>query len=201
MEVKQTFSISLPTPLYQQLLQEVGRGNISKFVKKAVEKETSPRPKTVKSPFIVPLASGCELAKTLVIKRKFGESFSIAAATVKLFMFEAGIKYFSASLSNTTFSESSAAILTPILPRRRSGCRSVRRIFACRSKIVSAPVAEGFAAGLTLHAAPGGHCSVGETAGVAPVIIRWRLSFCAATAEPSAVIRKRTSLIRVIFFI
>ncbi|CFW92704.1 conserved protein of unknown function [endosymbiont DhMRE of Dentiscutata heterogama] len=39
MEVKQTFSISLPTPLYEQLLREIGKGNISKFVKKAVEKE------------------------------------------------------------------------------------------------------------------------------------------------------------------
>lgn len=36
---KQTFSITLPVPLYEQLLQEVGRGNISKFVKKVVEKE------------------------------------------------------------------------------------------------------------------------------------------------------------------
>ncbi|CAG8613663.1 2815_t:CDS:1, partial [Cetraspora pellucida] len=29
----------LPTPLYEQLLREIGKGNISKFVKKAVEKE------------------------------------------------------------------------------------------------------------------------------------------------------------------
>jgi len=36
---KQTFSISLPIPLYEQLLQEVGRGRISSFVKKLVEKE------------------------------------------------------------------------------------------------------------------------------------------------------------------
>ncbi|CAG8550167.1 4754_t:CDS:2, partial [Cetraspora pellucida] len=35
----QTFSIVLPVPLYQQLLQEVGKGNISKFVKKAIQKE------------------------------------------------------------------------------------------------------------------------------------------------------------------
>jgi hypothetical protein len=39
MEMKQTFSISLPVSLYQQLLQEVGKGNIGKFVKKVVEKE------------------------------------------------------------------------------------------------------------------------------------------------------------------
>jgi len=37
--IKQTFSITLPILLYEQLLQEVGRGNISRFVKKAVEKE------------------------------------------------------------------------------------------------------------------------------------------------------------------
>jgi hypothetical protein len=37
--IKQTFSITLPVPLYEQLLQEVGKGNISKFIKKVVEKE------------------------------------------------------------------------------------------------------------------------------------------------------------------
>ncbi|CAG8627284.1 20085_t:CDS:2 [Gigaspora margarita] len=37
--IKQTFSITLPVPLYEQLLQEVGKGKISQFIKKAVEKE------------------------------------------------------------------------------------------------------------------------------------------------------------------
>jgi hypothetical protein len=39
MEAKQTFSITLPIPLYEQLLQEIGRGKISQFIKKVVEKE------------------------------------------------------------------------------------------------------------------------------------------------------------------
>ena len=37
--IKQTFSITLPILLYEQLLQEVGRRNVSRFVKKVVEKE------------------------------------------------------------------------------------------------------------------------------------------------------------------
>lgn len=37
--IKQTFSITLPTPLYEQLLQEIGKGKISQFIKKVVEKE------------------------------------------------------------------------------------------------------------------------------------------------------------------
>jgi predicted transcriptional regulator len=37
--IKQTFSIALPVLLYEQLLQEVGRGRISSFVRELVEKE------------------------------------------------------------------------------------------------------------------------------------------------------------------
>ena len=37
--IKQTLSITLPVPLYEQLLQEVGKGKISQFNKKVVEKE------------------------------------------------------------------------------------------------------------------------------------------------------------------
>ena len=37
--LKQTFSITLPTNLYEQLLMEIGKGNISKFIKQVVEKE------------------------------------------------------------------------------------------------------------------------------------------------------------------
>jgi len=37
MEVKQTLSITLPVPLYQKLLQEIGKGQISKFIRQTIE--------------------------------------------------------------------------------------------------------------------------------------------------------------------
>jgi len=37
MEVKQTLSITLPIPLYQKLLQEIGKGQISKFIRQTIE--------------------------------------------------------------------------------------------------------------------------------------------------------------------
>ncbi|MCE8163866.1 MAG: hypothetical protein I3273_06355 [Candidatus Moeniiplasma glomeromycotorum] len=37
--LKQTFGITLPIPLYEQLLSEVGKGNISKFIRQVIEKE------------------------------------------------------------------------------------------------------------------------------------------------------------------
>ena len=39
LEIKQTFSITLPANLYTQLLAEVGKGKMSKFIKELVEKE------------------------------------------------------------------------------------------------------------------------------------------------------------------
>jgi hypothetical protein len=38
-QAKQTFSITLPIPLYEQLLQEVGKGKISKFVREIIEEK------------------------------------------------------------------------------------------------------------------------------------------------------------------
>ena len=38
-EIKQTFSITLPANLYIQLVNEVGKGKTSKFIKELVEKE------------------------------------------------------------------------------------------------------------------------------------------------------------------
>lgn len=39
LNLKQTFSITLPTDLYEQLINEVGKGKVSKFIKTVVEKE------------------------------------------------------------------------------------------------------------------------------------------------------------------
>ena len=36
-QIKQTLSITLPIPLYQKLLQEVGKGQISKFIRQTIE--------------------------------------------------------------------------------------------------------------------------------------------------------------------
>ena len=41
MEVKQTLSITLPVPLYQKLLQEVGTGHISNFIRRTIEERLS----------------------------------------------------------------------------------------------------------------------------------------------------------------
>ena len=38
-EPKQTFSVYLPTSLYQRLIDRAGRGQINTFIKEAVEKE------------------------------------------------------------------------------------------------------------------------------------------------------------------
>ena len=37
MQLRQTFSINLPTDLYQELLKRVGKGKISTFIKETVE--------------------------------------------------------------------------------------------------------------------------------------------------------------------
>jgi len=39
MEIKQTFSITIPICLYQKLLQEIGRGKISKFIQQIIEEK------------------------------------------------------------------------------------------------------------------------------------------------------------------
>lgn len=41
MERIRTFSINLPFPLYEKLLNKAGKGKISTFIKKLVEKELS----------------------------------------------------------------------------------------------------------------------------------------------------------------
>ena len=53
---------------------------------------------------------------------------------MKLFIFEAGIKYFSEFSSKTIFPVSSETIFTPTCPRRSSGRASPTRIVDCRSK-------------------------------------------------------------------
>jgi hypothetical protein len=47
MEIKQTLSITLPVSLYQQLCQEVGKGNISKFIRETVEEKLIKEKKTL----------------------------------------------------------------------------------------------------------------------------------------------------------
>lgn len=39
MKIKQTLSIILPISLYQKLLQEVGKGQISKFIRQTIEEK------------------------------------------------------------------------------------------------------------------------------------------------------------------
>jgi hypothetical protein len=41
MERVRTFSINLPFPLYEKLLNKAGKGHVSTFIKKLVEKELS----------------------------------------------------------------------------------------------------------------------------------------------------------------
>jgi hypothetical protein len=41
MERIRTFSINLPFPLYEKLLNKAGKGHVSSFIKKLVEKELS----------------------------------------------------------------------------------------------------------------------------------------------------------------
>ena len=41
MERIRTFSINLPFPLYEKLLNKAGKGRVSTFIKKLVEKELS----------------------------------------------------------------------------------------------------------------------------------------------------------------
>ena len=43
MQTNQTFSITLPTSLYQQVLQNIGRGKISSFVRNLIDKELNQR--------------------------------------------------------------------------------------------------------------------------------------------------------------
>ena len=47
MEIKQTLSITLPVGLYQQLCQEIGKGNISKFIREIVEEKLTQEKKSL----------------------------------------------------------------------------------------------------------------------------------------------------------
>jgi len=47
MEVKQTLSITLPVPLYQKLLQEVGKGHISNFIRQTIEERLNQEKKSL----------------------------------------------------------------------------------------------------------------------------------------------------------
>src|SRR5690606_37691790 len=83
-----------------------------------------------------------------VIKRKSGESVSIAVATVKFFIFDAGIKYFSAFCSKMTFPVLSETALKPTVPRRTSGRETREAIFARSSASVAVFTAGGVGEGV-----------------------------------------------------
>ena len=119
-----------------------------------------------RSPFTVPSASGCAFAKTLVRNRKSGPRRSSAAAIVKFFIFDAGIKYLSASFSNMTLPELSETILIPTRPRRTSD-ESIRwRIFDWRSSSVCVLIGIGVGVGATAEVGfgTGLTCGVGDGA-------------------------------------
>ena len=47
MEIKQTLSITLPVPLYQKLLREIGKGQISKFIRQTLEERLDQEKKSL----------------------------------------------------------------------------------------------------------------------------------------------------------
>ena len=114
----------------------------------------SPPPTTVRLPLTVPAESGADGAFTDVTKRKSGVSFSIAAATVKFFMFDAGIKYFSESLSKITLPVLSETILMPTRPRLTSGANNRCLIFVCSDSIVWTDAGVGAGVGVGVEVGP-----------------------------------------------
>lgn len=51
-EPKHTFSINLPTPLYQKIVDRAGRGRIGTFIKQVLEKELSSEGEQLKQQLI-----------------------------------------------------------------------------------------------------------------------------------------------------
>ena len=80
---------------------------------------------------------------------KSGPRRSKAAATVKFFMFEAGMKYFSESFSKTSLPLASDTIFIPTRARKASEANKRERIAPCRdAKLARAGVGLGVAGGV-----------------------------------------------------
>lgn len=69
-EPKHTFSIQLPAPLYQKIVNKAGRGNIGTFINQVLEKELASEEEQLKQQLILAhqrAAKGQKLKKELAI--------------------------------------------------------------------------------------------------------------------------------------